>query len=184
MSPLLSNRCCRCRRLSRGRRSGAPSCRRRPRPSRPRSAMSGRRIGRRSSSSPRPPRLELLADVASGSRTSSVSAGLRVDVKCAMISAPSASRSTTSPRMRRSAGVSGASAASSRSSGRMPRTTVLPSYSRSPGRASSVSLAERDPLTAEPRRRACRSARSSDASTMFIAGEPMKPPTNRLTGRS
>ncbi len=100
-----------------------------------------------------------------------------------MISAPSASRRTTFPSRHRSSRTSRASEASSRSSGRIPSTTGFPSNDLSPGRAESVSSPSA--IVCEPAFAASPpSCRSSVASTMFIAGLPMKPPTNRLTGWS
>ena len=68
--------------------------------------------------------------------------------------------------------------------GRMPRITVCPSYPREPGTGCERLVVDADPLAAGDGRRARRSDRSSVASTMFIEGLPMKPPTKRLTGRS
>ena len=101
-----------------------------------------------------------------------------------MISEPSASVSSTLPFSRRSAGVSGSERGVLEVLGPDAEHDVLAlEAARAPGA-----------LRASPRRAAIVCAptfatsppfrRSSVASTMFIAGLPMKPPTKRLTGRS
>ena len=104
-------------------------------------------------------------------------------LKCTSTSAPSASLSTTLDRIRRPGGASGTSDASSMSSGRIPRITSLPSYPARSGRAaitSSGSSSRCPPNSRVPE------PLDLDivACTMFIAGEPMNPATNRFTGRS
>ena len=69
------------------------------------------------------------------------------------------------------------------SSGRIPTTTGFPSYAFSAGRCAStssgISSAKPPNSTAsEPFERV------RSASTMFIAGEPMNPATNRFSGWS
>ena len=145
----------RCRGPCRGRRSAARGCRRRPRPSRPRAprtAAPKRPDERRGRARRLGVRLEAMAVPMSSasSRMSSVSTGGASISKCAMISEPSASRSTSLPRRRWSAGMSVASAASSRSSGRMPRTTVAPDV---PLAAPDGARAPRAPASGAARRR-------------------------------
>ena len=114
---------------------------------------------------------------------SSVITGRARTPKWTSTSAPSASRRITLDRIRRRAGASETSDASSMSSGRIPITTGLPSDARSAGRAANTSsgISNENPpnvTTQEP------FSRARSASTMFMAGEPMKPATNRFSGWS
>ena len=118
------------------------------------------------------------------SLTSSVIAGGASIVKWTTTSEPSASRRSTFGVMRRSAGASETSDASSMSSGRMPSTIVRPSYFAQVGTRRDDLVGHREAGTRRPRRSSSRSTRPSVASTRFIAGDPMNPATNRLTGCS
>ncbi len=97
-------------------------------------------------------------------------------LKCAYSSEPiDSSTSIVALKVMPRSRTSPTSAASSKSSGRMPAISCLP-LPRSPRRSRSSDGSGASPigsLTLSP---------SSVAGMKFIAGEPMKPATNRLTG--
>ena len=185
-------RCCRrrSRSLSPGRRSGGRACRPRPRRARPRATRE--RAPKRptivvvSDAAPRGCCTVGLADVLGElAHLVSVTACFASTAKCTMISEPSASRSSTLPRSRLSAGVVGRERGVLEVLGPDAEDHGLARVAReAPGALRASRRRARpsaSPSFGDERRR---SARSSVASSMFIAGLPMKPPTNRLTGRS